>query len=157
MKESKEEQDTADKLKSVLERYYQRYLDFDKAYKLQGDTRAGIAKELADSLRDKDSRSMEFQNVVKEHMLLNATHSTEVANAATKFCILAEVYQLVTGQELESDMAESFMVLKGLEFKSAFSVENGKFVKNSNAELPEIPQEEYDFLFDYFSNMFEGK
>lgn len=154
MKENKEETGK-DTFKEVLKNYYDRYISYERAYEKQGELRDRMSEELKEVLQStEDSSSQKFKNIVKEHIMMNSMHSAEVSNAATKFCIVADVYQIVTEEELSEEMAKKYMLLKQNEYKSNFSIVDGNFVKNEKTELPEIPQEEYDFLFEYFEKQF---
>src|SRR5690606_38374466 len=142
MKENKESTQVEESnFYKVLRTYYERFLAFDIAYKNEFKSREDMAKELQDTLVNEDSNSDRFKNTVREYMTLNSMHSAEVAHSASKFFIAADLYQLVTKKELEEDMAKKYIELKDNEYKSAFSVKNGKFIRNKDVELPKIPQE----------------
>lgn len=154
MKENKQAT-VEEKLEAMVLMYYERYKEYLRAYNNLGDTRENVMKALKPLIDKGDSSSTEFKNLAKEHMGLNTLYPREVSYVATKFLLVAEIYQNVVEKELSQEMSEVYAELKSKEFRSQFSVEKGQFRKNREVELPKIPDSEFDFLFEYLKNQFD--
>jgi hypothetical protein len=139
----------------VVKFYYAIYKDNETAYNNAMGTRDGLDKQLREMVSKGNSTEQDFQNIAKEHITISTVYSSEVMFAANKFLNAADFYLKILDEELPEEMLKDYVVLKNQEYKQAYSVQNGQFVRNSKVDLPEIPQEHYDYLFNFFKMQFE--
>lgn len=137
------------KVLEVVNFYYSMYRENEQAYNNAIENKKGIKEQIKPLLDKGDKTSQEFKNLAKEYMKIITMYSNEVAFAANKFLNSAEVYLKVEEEDLPEDISKAYVLLKGTEYKPAFSVKNGQFVRNSKQALPEAPQKEFDFIFDW--------
>lgn len=143
-----------ERFKVLLNTMYNRFVEFDKAYENSDDRREKFSKKVMPVLEKYDSDGPEFKKLAKEYITLFSIHNTEVSYAATKFLITADNYKNLVG-DLPKEMEKAYNKVKAQEYKSTFSIENGEFVRNVDEELPEMPDEEYEYLFRLIGSRFK--
>lgn len=142
---------TKTKFLEIVESYYKVYKSYEEAYSNLGDKRENLLEKLKPLLSNKNSKDKDFKKVAIDYLSLISAYPIEVSNVATKFLNAANLYILVTEEDLSEEMAQDFVKLKNIEYKSAFSIKGGQFVRNSSVELPKIPEAEYDNIFKFLT------
>lgn len=122
---------------SVVERYHQRYLEYEAAFNsdpFDENQVQGKLKEVIESGVSFDSE--EFENTVVDLMIEKPTRRTDVNNAALRFYLYAEFYLLTQDEDLPENIKKDFdnlPIAEGL--KSFYSVKGGKFVRNEDVPI----------------------
>ncbi len=144
------------KILEVVKFYYTLYKQNEEAFNNSQDNKKGLKEQLTPLLNKGDNSSQEFKNLAKEYMKIITMYSNEVAFSANKFLSAADINLKVDEDYLPEDISKEYVVLNSTEFKPAFSVSNGRFVRNSKQSLPEVPQKEFDFIFDWLVQNLES-
>lgn len=144
MSENKEE--TIKKLTpiEVVERYYEKYLEYEKAFAQDKDSKdtERKVKELATSGIDLESE--EFNDRMMELVIATPQKIADVNNAAMKFMLFADFYLLTETEPLPEKMEEDYKNLPLREnIKNFFSVDNGKFVRNTEVSIMSDDMKKY--------------
>ena len=157
MKDNKEKKEIkVIKPREVVEVYYNIFKDYEKAYEEVNKNKKTLNKILQDILVKGNSSEEDFKDAAKEYIITNSLYSQEVAFAANKFLNAVDFYMKTVVEDLPENITKDYILVKQQEFKSAFSVKNNTFVRNSKGDIPEMPQEEYDYLFEYLKNQFKA-
>ena len=146
---------TENKFLNIVSTYYNKYLDYSKAYKNLDDSREGSVEKIVPLLEKSNSEEQDFRIAAKDYLTMISVYPQEVNFFATKFLHAADLYMLVTGEDLTEEMSEAYLQLKSVEYKSAFSVKDGEFVRNSSVELRTIPDKEYESIFEFLQKEFK--
>ena len=148
MKENKIERQV-DKPIDVVKFYYSRYKEYVKAYNKVKEESGSLNDTLKQLTSNGVSSEKTFKDAALEYIQINSMYSNEVMFASNKFLNAADFYMKIDKNDLPEDVTKEYVLLKNQEFKSGFSVKDNKFIRNSKVEPREIPQEEFDYLFEY--------
>ena len=140
----------------VVKFYYSLYRQNEEAFNNSQENKKGLKEQLSPLLSNGDKTSQEFKNLAKEYMQIITMYGNEVGFAANKFLNAADIYLKVEDEDLPEDMSKAYVMLKSTEYKPIYSVKNGQFVRNSKQSLPEAPQKEFDFIFDWLKDNLES-
>ena len=149
------EKSKENKLLDLVTFYYRIYKDCEIAYDNAMKNKGKLQDELRPLVKKGDSSTQEFKNIANEFLPVVTSYNTEVSFASSKFFNAADIYLKVEEKELPTDMAKDYIILKNAEYKPAFSVKNKQFVRNSEQELPEIPQDQFDMILNWLKQEFQ--
>jgi hypothetical protein len=96
-----------------------------------------------------DAGDEELKKALMDYILVYSQYPTEVSFFATKFLNAADLFLNSCDRKLPDNISSDYIRLKKTEYKPNFSVEKGKFVRNRDAMLPEIPDEQLQGLFEF--------
>ncbi len=148
---------TNNKFLKVVESYHSMYVSYRSAHTNLKDKKEQLIEKLKPLLEKSTSEDKDFKEMSKDYLSMISTYPQEVNFFATKFVHAADLYIIVTEEELPEEISRDYIQLKGIEYKSSFSIKKGKFVKNSSADLPTIPDKEYDNIFRFLKMEFDTK
>ena len=80
-------------------------------------------------------------------------YTNDITFIANKFLNAADFYIKTNEKDLPAEILKDYITLKDREYKTQYSVEKGEFVKNSESTDVEIPQQEFDIIFNYYKSM----
>lgn len=138
---------------SVVERYHKRYLEYEAAFNNDPFDESKVherLKEVANSGVDFDSE--EFENTVVDLMVEKPTRRADVNNAALRFFLYAEFYQLTQDSDLPEEIKKDFDNLPiAQDLKPFYSIKGGKFVRNEDVPI-KIEREKLKGLYQALKN-----
>ena len=137
----------------VVERYHKRYLEYEAAFNSDPFDENKVhdkLKEVANSGVDFDSE--EFENTVVDLMVEKPTRRSDVNNAALRFFLYAEFFQLTQEEALPEEIKKDFDNLPIAEdLKPFYSIKSGKFVRNEDVPI-RIEREKLKGLYQALKN-----
>lgn len=121
----------------VIERYHQRYLDYENAFNKEPFNEGDLQKKVMEIAKSGiDLESEEFENQMVDLVVDKPQKRADVNNAAFKFALFTDFYLLTQEEELPEKILKDYDALPIKDsIKSVFSVEDGKFVKNEETEV----------------------
>lgn len=132
----------------VVERYHQRYLDYEKAFNKDPFSEKQRQEEvLAIAKSEVDLDSDEFIDKMIEVMVDKPLKQADVNNSAAKFILFVDFYLLTQEEELPEVIRKDYDSLPIKDsIKNHFSIKDGKFVRNEEVEIDQETK-------DYFKNI----
>lgn len=123
----------------VVERYYERYLEYEKAFMSDPFDREKVSlevKRISDSGADMESE--ETMDKLAVLVVEKPQKQGDVNTAAIRFIMAVDFYNQVEETALPTKLKEDFEKLPiKSEMKVFYSVEAGKFVRNEEVEMDE--------------------
>lgn len=121
----------------IVERYHEKYLEYEKAFNDNPFDESTIRVELEKVIESGASfDSEEFENAVVDLMIEKPARRSDVNNAALKFFLYTEFYLLTEEEPLPKKIEEDYKNLPiGQELKPFYSIINGDFVRNEDVPI----------------------
>lgn len=125
--------------KEIVERYHNRYLEYEKAFNSDPFNREDMKTKLQEMVSEGvDTDSEEFQEEMMEIMIEKPQKRADVNNAALKFFFYTEFYLSTETEPLPETLLEDYNSLPlKKDLAPFYSIENGLFVKNEEQEISE--------------------
>ena len=121
----------------VVERYHERYLEYENAFIKNPFDESTIKAELEkviDSGANFDSE--EFENAVVDLMIEKPARRSDVNNAALKFYLFAEFYLQTQTEDLPEKIQKDFENLPiSKDIKPFYSIKDGEFIRNEDVPI----------------------
>lgn len=134
----------------VVERYHQRYLEYEGAFNNDPFTEKQRQEEVVKIAESGiDLESEEFLEKMTDAMIDKPRKVADVNNAAAKFIMFTDFYLLTQEDELPEQIQKDYdnLPIKD-DIKTHFSIKDGKFVKNEESSIDEETKK-------YFKTMIE--
>lgn len=123
----------------VVQRYHERYLEFEAAFNKNPFNEQELQNQLKEVVEsDLDVESEEFLEKMVGIMIEKPQKRADVNNAALKFSMFADFYMLTQEEELPESLLKDYESLPIKDsLKPFFSIKDGEFVRNEEQEISE--------------------
>lgn len=128
----------------VVERYYNKYLEYEKAFNNNPFDEKSLDKEFHSLINsDIDIESDEALNKMLDVVIEKPQKRADVNTSAIRFLMCADFYFLVSEEPLPEKMQKDYENLEVLKdsYKPYYSVEGGEFVKNEDKKMDDNTKE----------------
>lgn len=123
--------------REIVERYHEKYLEYEKAFNDNPFDESTIKVELEKVIKSGASfDSEEFEKAVVDLMVEKPARRSDVNNAALKFFLFTEFYLMTEEKPLPKKIEEDYKNLRINEnMKPFYSIINGDFVRNEDTPI----------------------
>ena len=123
--------------KQVVERYHERYIQYENAFAKDPFSASDMQNELKVlATSDIDTDSEDFLNKMIKIVIEKPQKSADVNNAALKFAHSVEFYLLIKDKDLPENIKQDYERLPiRATNKAYYSIEGGKFIENEKLEV----------------------
>lgn len=140
----------------VVERYYNRYIEFETAFnkKVLNDNETN--KKILDIV-DKGIKfdSEEFENNVLDLIISKEMKRSDVTTAAMTFMMFTKFYLLTESEDLPKELKEEYNKLQKVHDNISFySIENGDFVLKEKDSL-KVDKNQLQFIYNQIKTLKE--
>ena len=153
MSKKKEPKNQIAKPLDLVRFYYKLYQDYNKAYNGTVGQTKELENKLKELVKEGNSSDEDFKKVVMDFTRNTSLYTNDITFIANKFLNAADFYIKTNEKDLPAEILKDYITLKDREYKTQYSVEKGEFVKNSESTDVEIPQQEFDIIFNYYKSM----
>lgn len=143
-------------LEKIIERYFNVYVEYRDLYLSQEPSREDIKKEFKDLVLNSSADEEKFKEKAKKIWIDNSIRHTDLRYYENKFLQAVDLYLLTTEEELDQKIVQEYILLKKQEHKPFFSVVNKEFKENTKTDIKNIPQQEFNNIFNAIKYQIEN-
>lgn len=136
----------------VVERYYERLLEYEKAADKSFTSPDEIKEKLSSAIKSgTDVDEDEFKNLVSDMVVRQAEKRADVEKAALKFAMYTDFYLKTQEEKLPDPIYKAYERINiSSQMDEIYVIENESFIKKSGKES-NASQQQIDYLFDLIS------
>jgi hypothetical protein len=132
----------------ALTNYYNRYLEFEKAFDNMPKTDSELLEHLAKVLEKEDDLESEaFKSEVVDKIYEREMKRAELSISAERFVTVCDYHVLTTSENLPEIMFKDYQKLKRMQPETTYIVENGQFKRVSTEDI-KVPVEYLKQIYD---------